>query len=164
MKIKAEGDVKRLRDQLEEKIQALRGKMTELDEYKKAAEGKLFELEAKVKEYAAKFGTIGKERAGLVTVRGNPLTLIGPEVKAGDLAPDFRVLDGAMKIVTLDAFGGNSKSSAPYPRWTPRCVTPRRIVSMWKQESCRRTLLCSPSAWICPLLKIDGAPPPAWKR
>jgi thiol peroxidase len=122
MKIKAEGEAKRLRDQLEEKIQALRGKMTELDEYKKAAEGKLFELEAKVKEYAAKFGTIGKERAGLVTVRGNPLTLIGTEVKAGDPAPDFRVLDGAMKVVTLDAFRGKLKIISSVPSLdTPVC-------------------------------------------
>jgi len=122
MKSRTEGEAKRLRDQLEEKVQGFRGKMTELDEYKKAAEGKLFELEAKVKEYAAKFGMIGKERSGLVTVRGNPLTLLGPEVKVGDPAPDFRVLDGAMKVVTLDAFRGKFKIISSVPSLdTPVC-------------------------------------------
>ena len=28
------------------------------------------------------------ERQGAITMKGNPLTLIGPELKAGDLAPD----------------------------------------------------------------------------
>jgi thiol peroxidase len=122
MKSRAEGEAKRLRDQLEEKIQGLRGKMTEFDEYKKAAESKLFELEAKIKEYAAKFGLIGKERPGLVTVRGNPLTLLGPEVKVGDAAPDFRVLDGTMKVVTLDAFRGKFKIISSVPSLdTPVC-------------------------------------------
>jgi thiol peroxidase len=122
MKTRAEGEAKRLREQLEEKVRGLRGKMTELDEYKKAAEAKLFELEAKVKEYAAKYGMIGKERPGLVTVRGNPLTLLGPEVKVGDSAPDFRVLDGAMKVVTLDAFRGKFKIISSVPSLdTPVC-------------------------------------------
>jgi thiol peroxidase len=96
--------------------------MTELDEYKKAAEGKLFELEAKVKEGAARFGAIGKERPGLVTVRGNPLTLLGPEVKVGDRAPDFRVLDGTLKVATLDAFRGKLKIISSVPSLdTPVC-------------------------------------------
>jgi len=121
-KNKGEGETKRLREQLEEKVQSLRGKMTELDEYKKAAEGKLFELEAKVKEDAARFGAIGKERPGLVTVRGNPLTLLGPEVKVGDRAPDFRVLDGTLKVATLDAFRGKLKIISSVPSLdTPVC-------------------------------------------
>ena len=121
-KNKGEGETKRLREQLEEKVQSLSGKMTELDEYKKAAEGKLFELEAKVKEGAARFGAIGKERPGLVTVRGNPLTLLGPEVKVGDRAPDFRVLDGTLKVATLDAFRGKLKIISSVPSLdTPVC-------------------------------------------
>jgi len=121
-KNKAEAEAKRLREQLGEKIQSLNGKIGELDEYKKAAEGKLFELEARVKEYAARFGAIGKERPGLVTVRGNPLTLLGLEVKAGDRAPDFRVLDGALKVVTLDTFRGKFKIISSVPSLdTPVC-------------------------------------------
>jgi thiol peroxidase len=41
------------------------------------------------------------ERAGATTMRGNPLTLIGPELKTGDSAPDFTVVDGSLKNVTL---------------------------------------------------------------
>ena len=122
LKNKAEEEMGRLREQLGEKIQSLRGKTAELDEYKKAAEGKLFELEAKVKEYAARFGVVGKARPGLVTVRGNPLTLLGSEVKVGDRAPDFRVLDGALKLATLDTFRGKLKIISSVPSLdTPVC-------------------------------------------
>lgn len=31
------------------------------------------------------------ERKGIVTVKGNPVTLMGSEVKIGDRAPDFTV-------------------------------------------------------------------------
>jgi thiol peroxidase len=122
IKSKAEEEMSRLREQLAEKIQALRGRTAELDEYKKAAEGKLFELEAKAKEYAARFGIIGNERPGLVTVRGNPLTLLGSEVKVGDRAPDFRVLDGTLKVATLDTFRGKMKIISSVPSLdTPVC-------------------------------------------
>jgi thiol peroxidase len=122
LKSRAEEDLARLREQLGEKIQSLRGKTAELDEYRKAAEGKIFHLEAKAKEYAARFGIIGQERPGLVTVRGNPLTLLGPEVKVGDRAPDFRILDGAMKVATLDTFRGKLKIISSVPSLdTPVC-------------------------------------------
>lgn len=29
-------------------------------------------------------------------MKGNPLTLIGPELQAGDHAPDFNVVDGTL--------------------------------------------------------------------
>ena len=32
---------------------------------------------------------MSQERAGLVTMKGNPVTLVGHEVKSGDAAPDF---------------------------------------------------------------------------
>ncbi|MFA5807474.1 MAG: thiol peroxidase, partial [bacterium] len=31
-----------------------------------------------------------QERKGVITFKGNPMTLLGPEIKAGDKAPDFR--------------------------------------------------------------------------
>jgi len=121
-KNKAEEELSRLREQLSEKVQSLRSKTAELDGYRKGAEGKLFALEAKVKEYAARLGVLGKERPGLVTVRGNPLTLLGPEVKVGDPAPDFRVLDGALKVATLDTFRGKLKIISSVPSLdTPVC-------------------------------------------
>ena len=35
---------------------------------------------------------MAQERKGAVTMRGNPLTLVGPELKAGDRAPDFKTV------------------------------------------------------------------------
>jgi len=37
------------------------------------------------------------DRKGAVTLRGNPITLGGPEVKAGQNAPDFTALDNGLK-------------------------------------------------------------------
>jgi thiol peroxidase len=47
-----------------------------------------------------------KERTGLITMRGNPLTLVGNEVKAGDVAPDFVVLDNNLAPVKFSSFRG----------------------------------------------------------
>jgi thiol peroxidase len=40
-----------------------------------------------------------EERTGLVSLQGNPLTLLGPALKVGDQAPEFEVLDN--KIIIL---------------------------------------------------------------
>ncbi|MFC7395228.1 thiol peroxidase [Scopulibacillus cellulosilyticus] len=42
-----------------------------------------------------------QERKGIVTLGGNPATLIGPEIKPGDKAPDFEVLSNDRSKVTL---------------------------------------------------------------
>ena len=34
-----------------------------------------------------------EERKGIATFQGNPLTLLGPELKVGDKTPDFRLVD-----------------------------------------------------------------------
>lgn len=47
-----------------------------------------------------------KERAGLVTMMGNPLTLVGNEVKVGDKAPDFTALDNALSPVQFSSYRG----------------------------------------------------------
>jgi thiol peroxidase len=47
-----------------------------------------------------------QERQGLVTIHGNPLTLVGNPVKEGDKAPDFTVLDTDLKPVNLLAYKG----------------------------------------------------------
>ncbi len=41
------------------------------------------------------------ERTGLITMKGDPLTLLGPELKAGDKAPDFTVLANDLSPVTF---------------------------------------------------------------
>jgi thiol peroxidase len=45
-----------------------------------------------------------QERAGLVTMRGNPLTLVGNEVKIGEAAPDFAALDPNLTPVKLSSY------------------------------------------------------------
>jgi thiol peroxidase len=62
------------------------------------------------------------ERKGVVTINGNPLTLIGPELRVGDIAPDFTVLDGELKEFGLKDFAGKIKIISVTPSLdTPVC-------------------------------------------
>lgn len=62
------------------------------------------------------------ERKGVVTVFGNTVTLVGPELKVGDKAPDFIVLDKELKEVTLKDFTGKIKLISVTPSLdTPVC-------------------------------------------
>jgi len=45
------------------------------------------------------------ERPGATTLRGNPMTLVGPEVKAGQKAPDFEVVSDTLQPVSLEKTG-----------------------------------------------------------
>ncbi len=47
-----------------------------------------------------------KERTNMVTMKGNPLTLVGAELKVGNAAPDFEVLDNDLSPVKLFSFRG----------------------------------------------------------
>lgn len=67
------------------------------------------------------------ERKGVVTLRGNPMTLIGPELKAGDKAPDFKLLGNDLKPVTLADTAGKVRIIASVPSLdTPVCDTETR--------------------------------------
>jgi thiol peroxidase len=46
------------------------------------------------------------ERTGLITIHGNPLTLVGDEIKVGATAPDCELLDNDLKPVKLSSFRG----------------------------------------------------------
>jgi thiol peroxidase len=62
------------------------------------------------------------ERAGATTLKGNPLTLIGPELKAGEKAPDFDVVDGGLQPVSLAKTGTNVRIISVVPSLdTPVC-------------------------------------------
>jgi thioredoxin-dependent peroxiredoxin len=62
------------------------------------------------------------ERAGATTMRGNPLTLVGPELKAGDAAPDFSVIDSSLKSVHLADTEGKTRIFSVIPSLdTPVC-------------------------------------------
>lgn len=62
------------------------------------------------------------ERKDAVTMKGSPLTLLGEEIKAGQDAPDFKVLDSDMKEVSLADLKGRVKLIASVPSLdTPVC-------------------------------------------
>ena len=62
------------------------------------------------------------ERAGATTLKGNPLTLIGPALKAGDRAPDFSLTGGDLKPVTLRDTGAQVRIISVVPSLdTPVC-------------------------------------------
>jgi len=48
------------------------------------------------------------ERNNVVKIMGNPVTLVGNEIKVGDKAPDFTVLDGELKPAKLTDFKGKT--------------------------------------------------------
>ena len=121
-KNKAEAEYKRLREELESKTQGLGGKVKELEEYRKKAEVKIAELQSKAKDLGGKVLSGERERTGLVTFKGNPMTLVGEELKVGDRAPNFQVADNAMQPTTLDSFKGMVKIITSVPSLdTPVC-------------------------------------------
>lgn len=44
-----------------------------------------------------------KERTGMITMKGNPLTLVGSELKVGDAAPDFTALNNDLSPVKFSS-------------------------------------------------------------
>jgi thiol peroxidase len=62
------------------------------------------------------------ERPGATTLGGKPMTLIGPELKVGDSAPDFSVVDDSLKDVNLAATGTGTRIFSVVPSLdTPVC-------------------------------------------
>lgn len=58
------------------------------------------------------------------TLKGNPMALIGPELKAGDAAPDFSVAGNDLSEVTLASTGGGTRVFLAVPSLdTPVCDT-----------------------------------------
>ena len=47
-----------------------------------------------------------KEEKGVITMKGNPLTLMGRSLKVGDRAPDFTVVDNNLSPVNLATYKG----------------------------------------------------------
>ena len=63
-----------------------------------------------------------QERKGVITFKGNALTLIGAEVKVGDQAPDFKVVANDLSVVTLSSFKGKKCIISAVPSLdTPVC-------------------------------------------
>ena len=61
-------------------------------------------------------------REGAVKFKGNPAALLGPELKVGDQAPEFQVVDNGLQPVTLATDAGKVRLVAVVPSLdTPVC-------------------------------------------
>jgi thiol peroxidase len=68
-----------------------------------------------------------QERTGVILFKGNPMTLLGPDLKVGDKAPDFRVVDNGLQPVTLKDGAGKVQLVTVVPSLdTPVCDTMTR--------------------------------------
>lgn len=62
------------------------------------------------------------ERTNVATVKNNPITLMGEEVKTGQRAPGFKVIDTDLKEVSSEEFKGKIRVIASVPSLdTPVC-------------------------------------------
>lgn len=57
-----------------------------------------------------------------VTFKGNPVTLVGNEVKVGDKAPNFKVLANDLSEVTLDDTKGSVRIISVVPSIDTGCL------------------------------------------
>ena len=68
-----------------------------------------------------------QERKGVVTFKGNPVTLLGPDIKEGAAAPDFTLVDNALQPVSLADSRGKVRLITVVPSLdTPVCDTMTR--------------------------------------
>lgn len=58
---------------------------------------------------------MAQERTGVATLKGNPLTLVGNEIKVGDKAPDFQLNKDLMNQVSLSDYAGKVKLISVVP-------------------------------------------------
>lgn len=58
---------------------------------------------------------MAQERSGAATFKGNPITLIGPQLKAGDAAPNFTVSKNLLEDVSLKDYAGKIKLISVVP-------------------------------------------------
>lgn len=68
-----------------------------------------------------------QERSGIITFKGNPMTLVGPALNVGDKAPAFTAVDTGLAPVSLADFTGKIKIISAVPSLdTPVCDTETR--------------------------------------
>lgn len=71
------------------------------------------------------------DRPGAVTLQGKPFALAGPELKVGDQAPDFSVVDTMNRPVTLAGTGNKVRLVSVVPSLdTPVCDAQTRRLNM----------------------------------
>jgi thiol peroxidase len=64
------------------------------------------------------------KREGAVKFKGGPVTLVGPEIKKGDKAPDFETINSGLATVKLADTGAKARMFSVVPSLdTPVCST-----------------------------------------
>ena len=67
---------------------------------------------------------MAQERTGIITFKGSPMTLLGPDIKEGDKAPDFQVVANDLSPVSLNDSAGKVRLITALPSLdTPVCDT-----------------------------------------
>ena len=83
-----------------------------------------------------------KERKNIVTMKGNPLTLVGNEVKVGDVMPDCEVIGKELATVKLSSFRGRVCIISSFPSLdTSVCDMMTR---RFNEEAVARAIAASP--------------------
>ncbi len=63
-----------------------------------------------------------QEKTGMITFKGNPMTLLGPDIKQGDAAPDFQLVANDLSPVGLNDSAGKVRLLTVVPSLdTPVC-------------------------------------------
>ena len=97
-------------------------------------------------------------RKGEVTFKGNPVTLVGPKLKPGDKAPDFKCVGAGLAFLSLANTAGKARLFNVVPSLdTPVCNRQtKRFAEELKAWATRWPL--TPSARIYRLLRRGSAP------
>jgi thiol peroxidase len=78
---------------------------------------------------------MSETRTGDVTFKGNPVTLVGPRLKAGDLAPEFTCVNEGLAPVHLGDTGAKPRLFSVVPSLdTPVCSTQTQTFSKAMNE------------------------------
>ena len=72
-----------------------------------------------------------EKRTGVVTFAGGPITLVGPEIKVGQQAPDFTVLSNDLQAKTLKDFEGKVKVISVVPSRSEERRVGKECRSRW---------------------------------
>ena len=77
------------------------------------------------------------ERIGAITMKGNPLTLIGHEIKVGDQAPDAVLVANDLSEVKLSSFKGKKVILSVVPSLdTPVCDLQTKRFNQEASQAC----------------------------
>lgn len=58
---------------------------------------------------------MSQERSGVATLKGNPITLAGPQLSVGDQAPDFKLNKSLVDVASLADYAGKVKLISVVP-------------------------------------------------